>query len=288
MRMKPFKPMLGKTLDNLDDINYPVLVSKKLDGIRCIFKDGEMLSRSLKPIPNKQLQKKFEHLKYNNIILDGELYSHDLTFQEIASIVMSFDKDVPESLEFHCFDYLDNIDEVFENRCKEYKHFNVVPVKQILINNKEELEQTFQNFLQEGYEGAIIRDPNSKYKFGRSTLKEAGLLKMKCFKTFDAKIIDVFERMENLNESFKNELGQSTKRNTKDDKKSTGIAGGFVVEWEGQTLKITLTGKESFREQIWSSKDEYIGKWVEFKGMEIGAKDVPRHPCFVRFRPDMA
>lgn len=48
-----FKPMLaGKAPDDLNELTLPVLVSPKLDGIRCVMHEGVALSRKLKPIPN--------------------------------------------------------------------------------------------------------------------------------------------------------------------------------------------------------------------------------------------
>ena len=93
---KKIKPMLAPNKQpNLDELSYPLLSSNKLDGIRCIFKNGEMLSRSLKQIQNKQLHQRFQVLKnytkIHNVILDGEIYSHKLTFQEITSFVMTQD-----------------------------------------------------------------------------------------------------------------------------------------------------------------------------------------------------
>lgn len=59
--MKPINPMLATAVENLDVLKYPVLVSPKLDGIRCLIIDGVAMSRSLKPIPNKHVQ---EWVKY--------------------------------------------------------------------------------------------------------------------------------------------------------------------------------------------------------------------------------
>ena len=63
--MKKFKPILAiDATDHLETIKYPKYASLKLDGIRCIFHpDHGMVSRSLKQIPNKQLQEKFKQQK---------------------------------------------------------------------------------------------------------------------------------------------------------------------------------------------------------------------------------
>jgi len=52
------RPMLmPRETPDLDTLPYPVYVTPKLDGIRVLFKDGVALSRTLKPIPNKSIQK---------------------------------------------------------------------------------------------------------------------------------------------------------------------------------------------------------------------------------------
>ena len=276
------------------DIDFPVYVSTKLDGIRCVTIDGELKSRSLKPIRNKALQKYYKHLCKVCVdfdcVLDGELFSPELTFQEITSFVMSEDKEPPEHLKFYVFDVfsMDSPDDVFSKRYKLYKHNAMVAnlkfLKQEIVNNQEELDEMFKVALEEGNEGLIIRSPDKPYKFGRSTKNEQGLLKMKPFETFDGKVKQVIERMENTSESKKNELGRSFKHRCKEDMIPTGIAAAFVVEYEGKDLKIVLTGDEDFRRKIWEERESHIGEWVEYKAMLIGIKDLPRHPNFIRFR----
>lgn len=297
--MKTFQPMLAPN-DKVDlsSIGYPLLASYKLDGIRCIFKDGQMLSRSLKPIRNVQLQKRFAHLikkSSSGIILDGELYSHDLTFQQITHFVMSEDTgdELPESIKFHCFDFLidDNRSVEFQFRVNQYAKMlkddkKCVCVGQTLVRNKIEVEDMFEDALKAGYEGLILKNPNGEYKFGRGTINEGLIFKVKPFQTYDLPIMDVFERMENTSESHTNELGHSQKSHCIADMKPTGIAAGFVTEYNGMPMKVTLTGDEAFRRGIWQNRKKYIGKIMEARAMSLGSKDVLRHPTFVRFRED--
>ena len=58
-----FKPMLAATLEPPFAVKYPVLVSRKLDGIRATIQGCVVLSRSLKPIPNRHVQQLFSHLE---------------------------------------------------------------------------------------------------------------------------------------------------------------------------------------------------------------------------------
>ena len=290
---KPFKPMLGKMAD-LDAIKFPVYVSTKLDGIRCVTIDGELKSRTLKPIRNIPLQEKYKELckwcQEKNIILDGELFSPEMTFQKITSHVMKSDRIPPEHLNFYVFDefLIDEADTPFKKRYTRYselcKHRGLKFLGQERVEDLDTLNTMFGLALQEGNEGLIVRSPDQPYKFGRSTVKEGGLLKMKPFETFDGKVKEVLERMENTSESYTNELGHSQKHRCKEDMVGTGIAAAVIVEYEGNDLKVVMTGDEDFRRKVWEDRDSYIGKWIEYKAMLIGIKELPRHPNFIRWR----
>jgi len=119
---KPFRPMkYPNKLVEPEEMEYPLIASQKLDGIRCVFKGGEMLSRSGKQIPNKQLHSKYTNLKKISkslgLVFDGELYQHGIEFGEVQSIVMSHDKEVPDHFSFWMFDVFDP-----ESPDMEYKH----------------------------------------------------------------------------------------------------------------------------------------------------------------------
>lgn len=325
MKTKTFKPILAPNDEaNLDEIKYPIMASYKLDGIRCIFKEGQILSRSLKPIVNKQLKEKFEPLrKYSEdhqCILDGEIYSPILPFQGISSCVMTqdfedkkaikkwaeiqeeFGLDVSreqalDSLKFYCFDYVDDgmlLDIYFDARYElvntkltDYDDI-LVSVHHDLFQCKEEIEAYFESALNNGFEGLILRDPKGKYKFGRGTLKEGIIYKVKPYRTFDAEITGVVQStvVDPNAEKTINELGRSVTSKKKDDRILIEKASAFYVDYEGKELKVVLAMTDKEKEAVWANKDEFIGRTIEYKGMLIGAKDVPRHPVMVRFRED--
>ena len=317
--MKSFKPILAPNEQpNLNDITYPMLASTKLDGIRCVFYKGELLSRSLKPIQNKQLREKLKPIadyteKYS-LILDGEIYSKDLTFQEITRYVMTKDfedaksikkhkgvLEIPESLKFNCFDCLKvnalgiETDTTFYERLLYVAGIGekftelVAVVKHDWVNNAEEVNDLFEKALAEGEEGLILRNGDGKYKFGRCTLKEANVFKVKPFITFDAVVKEITQGTEvNPNAEKKiNELGNSVTSSKKADRVLVDRIRDFVVDYNGHELKVassSVTHEE--RKRLWSIRETLIGKTIEYKGMLVGAKDVPRHPIFIRFRED--
>lgn len=316
MKTKTFKPLLAPNEEiDLKELNYPLLASYKLDGIRCIFYKGQILSRSLKQIQNKQLREKFEPIrKYteeHQIILDGEIYSPELTFQEITSFVMTQDFEdkksikrygkimtIPDHLKFYCFDVIEDggmIDDCyFEARLdcvkkflKDFRYISEV-VEHVIVNSPDEVSKLFEKALNDGVEGLILRDPEGRYKYGRGTVREGIIYKVKPYKTFDAQITGVVQAtVVDLNAEKKvNELGRSVTSKKKGDRNLIEKASAFNVLYDGKELKIVLAMTDEEKEEVWENRNSYIGRWIEYKGMLIGAKDVPRHSVFLRFRED--
>jgi len=309
-----FKPLLAPNKQpELESLKYPLLAFYKLDGIRCIFKDGEMLSRSLKPIQNKQLQNKFlalrQYSKDSGIILDGEIYSPDLSFQEIVKYVMTKDFEdkksikkfgkvltIPEHLSFYCFDAVDsnNYSSPFLTRF-EYvmgiadkfpELISQIPAS--AVRDSSEVQDFFKEALKAEFEGLILRNLSGEYKCGRGTLKEGIIYKVKPFRTWDAEIKDIVQatKVDPKAEKKINELGRSVTSKKKGDRIPIEKACDFIVDYEGKDLKVVIALTDKEKKEIWKNRKEYIGKMIEYKGMVIGSKDLPRHPVFIRFRED--
>jgi DNA ligase-1 len=299
--MKTFKPFLAPNEQvELKDIPLPLLVSYKLDGIRCIFKDGQMFSRALKQFPNIQLRKRFEHLtalsKDKNIILDGELLAKSITFNELSGLTRQLDHELPEDLYFYCFDYIEgnNFYTEFKDRIiniyKVEKEQKLKFLPQYLMRDYTDIEQLFKEALDYGCDGLILRNPEGRYKFGRATVKENLIYKLKPFQTFDAKIIDIIQGTEVRAGAEKktNELGNSVTSKKKADRVLVNRACDFVVMYEGKQLRVSIAMTNEEKEEVWCNREKYIGKWIEYKAMIVGMKKdgLPRHPTTLRFRED--
>lgn len=286
---------------SFDVVTKPYLVSLKLDGVRCIFKNGEMLSRSFKPIESKQLNERFAHMKQlsidNDLIYDGELYSTELNFQKLMHFVRTQDlesESLPESIVFNCFDVIDmnNQNLTAKERLLKYQDLELPYVKiieQRIISTPEEAEKMFEEALSNGYEGLILKNPESVYKFGRVTTKSGNGYKLKPFVTFDAVIkgVEQATKVDPTVERTVNELGYHQTSHKKDDRILIDKASAFLVDYEGKQLKVTIAETDEQKKYIWEHQDEFIGKHVEYKGMLVGSKDVPRHPNTIRLRPDL-
>jgi DNA ligase-1 len=300
--MKTFKPLKA---DNekveLRKIPLPVIASYKMDGIRCLFYKGNMYTSSLKSFQNKNVLARFEHLRKlsedRNILIDGELMAKSMEFNDLSGMIRSFSGEVPDDLYFYAFDMVinDDFEEPFEQRIKhldrmeEHKYLKVLP--QIVCNTYEEIEALYEKAIAFGNcDGLMLRNPVGRYKLGRATNKQNIIFKLKPYITEDSKIIGVIQATEVREGAEKkiNELGRSVTSKLKSDRVLIEKASAFVVLYNEQQLKVTIAMTDTEKEEIWQNKEKYIGKWIEYKGMKVGAKEngLLRHPTTIRFRTD--
>lgn len=239
-----FRPMLSaKAPKDLSKINYPVLVSPKLDGIRCIIKDGVAVSRSLKPIPNEFVQAQLAGLPDG---LDGELMLRQgECFSNVTSGIMSR-KGEPDFV-FHVFDWAPDgsvgfaVDFVYRLASLNSSeavllHPRVRVLNCLRAKDAISLLEINEDWLAQGYEGTMIRDPKAPYKFGRSTTREGGLMKLKNFADEEATIIGLEEQMHNANEATVNELGLTERSTHKANKVGKDTLGKFVCQFDDGTV----------------------------------------------------
>lgn len=160
-----------KYIERKHYIKFPAYVQPKLNGVRCIAKkkdDVSFISRTGKDYNN------FDHLVprlkelMKNTRFDGEIYVHeDLTFQELISAVKKKNHNTSK-LEYWVYDICDT-EADFKDR-NEWLEQNLVlddvHVKRVptyVINNEQELFVYHEQFVNDGYEGTIIRNMEGKY-----------------------------------------------------------------------------------------------------------------------------
>ena len=278
--------MLSGKVKDVNTLKYPILVSPKLDGIRCVIVDHKALTRSLKPIPNDHIRKTLEATGLNN--LDGELITEG-TFNTVSSGVMS--QAGEPNFTYFVFDYID-ADLPFNTRQSMLNGFrlNLFPfikiVPQTLAHNTEELLALEVEALAKGYEGVMTRDPLGPYKYGRSTEKEGYLLKLKRFKDSEAEVIDMIEQMHNTNEATKDNLGRTERSSKKEGLIGAGMLGSLMVKdiKTGVSFEIGTGYDRDQRIEIWLNKKKYIGKIVKYKYQELSEYGIPRFPVYLGLR----
>lgn len=285
------KPMLAGKVEDVAKLQFPVVVSPKLDGVRAIVKDGVVLSRSLKPIPNKKVQSLFGRFEY----MDGELIVGDSNasdvYRKTVSGVMREDGD--PILTFCVFDYIQYPQSPFDKRYGSLRASvtaaqdnRVQRVKHHKVTTPEQLLEIEADYTSQGYEGIMVRDPFGQYKYGRSTLKEGWLLKLKRFEDSEAEIVGFEELMHNGNEAKQNELGYTDRSSHKDNLFGGDTLGALVVVDTKTRVKFKIgTGFDAaLRLKIWEDRGSMVGQLVTYKFFPVGVKEAPRHPVFKGFR----
>lgn len=287
--MKQFKPMLADRLEDLSLLKFPVCVSPKLDGVRAIVLEGVVYSRSMKPIPSRYVQETFGHLKG----FDGELIAGDPTdpgcFRRTTSYVMT--KNGTQPVDFHVFDcvtYPLNSWSVRMDRARsEYHKTSGAEVQFVPHYNTPDVQSVARMeelFLGDGYEGAMVRSLDAPYKFGRSTVREGYLLKLKRFQDGEARVIGMQELMHNDNELQEDELGYA-KRSSRQGGMVPGYTLGALVVQDlvtNEEFRIGTGFTEEDRSALW--KQNPIGRIVRYRFFPTGSKDKPRFPVFAGFR----
>lgn len=297
-----FRPMLAA--ESTDERVAEILegggflyASYKLDGIRALVRDGELVSRSLKHIPNLYTQSFFKG-KVLMEGLDGELISgaphgNDV-FARASSAFMSHGGE--PDLSYWIFDVHDlDRKAPFHERLKLLNEYHVThfPTEVKLLEQRkiytvEELHAYEQEALVAGYEGLILKLPTGPYKFGRSTLKQGWMLKLKRFADSEAIVIRVVELQRNQNVPTIDNLGLQ-KRSTQ---KAGKVPGGMMGTLECHDIRLNWTFEvgtgfdEAQRLQIWDDRHKIIQRphYVKYKYLPHGSQDAPRHPVFLSWR----
>lgn len=285
------KPMLASNVEDFTKLRFPALVSPKLDGVRATVYGGVLYSRSLKPIPNANVQARFKHLPDGT---DGELIvglPSDDPYRKTVSVVMSDDKPA-DDVTFWIFDNACS-PLPFRSRWAGLMELDNGPVRVVphnVASSLEELSMAETAFLTAGYEGLMYRDPDGPYKHGRSSEREGWLLKVKRFKDAEARIVGAYEEMENQNTAFTNELGRTARSSAKAGKVGKGRLGGFHCvgvggSYDGVEFDVASGAMcHEMREELWPIRDSFTGKLLVYKYFPTGGDTRPRHPIFKGFR----
>jgi len=263
------RPLLGKKVD-LETLKYPVLVTPKIDGIRCLKTGNDAVTRKNVRIPNNEIRETLRAALPDG--MDGELQCGD--FENTSSVVLSPTN--TGNWKYYIFDYVkSSFIRHYENRVEDlakwYESLDPSLKDRIqiltpqIINNQEDLLEYYEMALSDGYEGLILRSPTGRYKQGRSTVREGFLLKLKPREDMEAKVIGA--------KSLKNgEYG----------------LGAFIVELpDGQTMSLGMGFTNKQRELFWSKFSLYKGQRVTFKYSGLTNRGIPKQATFKSFRSQM-
>lgn len=275
-RVGELLPMLASDYTKVGHrINYPCDVSVKLDGVRAIADIGSnglgfdvaLTSRGGKAYPvADHIDSQLAMLSSSTGIdrLDGELYIHGLALQSIVSCVKKENENTKD-LCYYIFDIpvkdmewkdrkilLQDLHKHIENNKSWYP--NICIVENFTVDNEESARHYMDEFINQGFEGMMLRNLNGKYEFNH---RSANLQKWKDFKDCEAFVRRVIP-----------------------DKLSEGVL--EVSLPNGVTFKCKMKG--THEERLFAIQEKHIGKWVTVKYQDLTEDGVPQFPVGISLR----
>lgn len=253
--------MLAKPME-WHRVKYPCISTVKLDGIRAIYRDGVFYTRNGKVLHG--LEALAGRLS-GAPVLDGELVCPGMDFQTSSGQLRSF-ADTPNA-QFHIIDVPEHPDKDLIVRLGSVRAWIrmdtlVHYIDWITAWRALDIERHYQECLDEGYEGVVVKPMEYEYVNKRSF----DWMKLKAINTVDARIVDIF-------------TGTG---------KYASSAGGVIVALPGTEVMVRVGSgfSDQQRDEIYAAPDEYIGRTIEIKYHEVTPDGSLRHPRFYRWRDD--
>lgn len=250
---------------------WPVITQPKLDGVRCRlsdFKHRLLLSSTGQVIHSVPHIAELVRVLGLDRILDGELYCHGLDFEDINSIVsrtVNLHEDY-KKIEYHVFDYIDSSIKQAQRMIelanwkipKVVTSIKIVPSK--LACSFDQVFDQYQQYLEEGYEGIIVRSIDGTYVERRST----NVMKFKPKKSDSYRIVGYQEEVDKNGEP-------------------KGTLGALVCDDTcGGTFNVGSGFTAHQRKTYWKVKDQLVDTWVFIEYQHITKEQKPRFPIFMR------
>ena len=267
------------------DYTKTVFMQPKLDGVRCLIQAEKLpFDMGYEPVAYSRTGKQWlniDHILQSlkpffqanpDVILDGELYNHELKddFEKIISCVRKTkptDADRAESrklVQFHCYDFVDEtmpfVDRahILPELLSDPLPYGVRLVPTIVVYDEEDAKLYHKTILERGYEGSILRT-NDVYKCGRSW----SLRKFKDFHDAEAKLTSWVE-------------GKG---------KRVGTIGKFMaVDADGNEFGMPVMDNFKKLQTMFKEMQSWVGKEATFTYFERTKAGSYRHPLFKAIR----
>ena len=289
------KHMLAKQADKvkkstIDKVKY-WYASRKIDGLRCSFYwDGKRIRSASRGGKDYDLalkhftenEKFIEYFKnHPNNVLDGELYKHGKSLQQISGAARleknAYDCDW---LQYYVYDIM-TPEKPFKERlldiielAKElhvgfdpYHEFKdgdlqIQVVPQVKVSGYDNIIKLHNKYVEEGWEGVVVRDPNATYKFGA---RGNQMIKFKMYKDDCFKVIGIEPGLRGVEDMV------------------------FILETkDGKQFKAKPLGDRLTKQEYWNNFElKYKDTIGECKFFYYSDDGVPLQPAFKAFRIDI-
>ena len=243
-------------------IVYPCFTQKKYDGVRCIaIPFVGLFSRLKKKFP--EMEHIIQEINQLNVILDGELYSTTLTFQEIVGIVKREVKGEKQlQIKLHVYDIIN--DQPYHIRYKtlkqlfkfhKFKYLELVATD--ICESEEKMKELHGQYVADGFEGLMLRNKEGPYTNNRSI----HLQKYKEFFDMECQIVGY--------------------------KQGEGLEEGCVM-WictvDGKQFSCRPRGTREERQDMFRNGNSYIGKMLTVRYQEKTDEGLLRFPVGISIR----
>ena len=270
-------PMLAPTKVYTPDdytLEFPVWSQPKLDGVRCIAKRDGLWSRRGKQFTScRHIESALApvFVRFPDLILDGELYNHDLhdDFNQIISYVRTAKPTDAERaaceavVQYHIYDCPSAQGTSLERLAKAWQalpsHPALVQVVTHIVRDHDALDACYDDYLNQGYEGQMIRRPGP-YEFGR---RSKLLLKRKSFIDQELEIAGVVEGTGNR----------------------AGMMGTIVFRFtDGRLFEGGALGDHTLYRDLWENQSRYVGQRATVRYQNLTPAGVPRCARMIALR----
>ncbi len=265
-------PMLAQDFNKRGkSISFPCLVQRKLDGVRCVASAKGLFSRNGKAFPHlKTIKAEILAIGEEGILLDGELYSDTLTFQEIVGLVKKekikpADEAKLNQIHLCVYDVIDTTLTNVERNAKltdmfakhKFHYLRLLASEECL--SRDQVGEFHARYVAEGYEGLMLRNKAGKYRVG---VRSTDLQKYKEFEDAEYQVTGY--------------------------KEGEGLEKGCVI-WicktpKGQEFAVRPRGTHEERAELFSDADSYVGKKLTVRYQELTTDGLPRFPVGLTFR----
>jgi DNA ligase-1 len=285
----PILPMLAHSYAKRShNISWPCYVQPKIDGVRCtvgrdngIIKMFTRKGKSMTPMVHieKELERLFDQAKVldwktDTLYLDGELYSDELTFQELAGTLRRHEntEETLNKIYFIVFDMFwtdtttkyairkEGLKQLFDS----FLELSTQLIKTEKVFDEKEMKEKHNEYIQQGYEGIILRNAKGAYRMKH---RSADLQKLKAFKDSEYIIVDY--------------------------KEGEGVEEGCVI-WQCETKThlnldtckfwVRPKGTQEERRDLFTYGSSYLGKYLTVRYQELTDDGIPRFPVGISIR----
>lgn len=282
-------PMLAKTYKpdetRKNGITFPCYTQPKLDGLRCLVyinAANEIVTQSrtggiFDSLAHIKVDSTYIFTKNSRIVLDGELYTPDIPFENLAGLIKKkkitdAEFELIKTIGYHVYDciLLDNLNATYEQRMIELNnllapsgHGPIQIVPTTLVQTPEEFYRKFQEYTADGYEGAMLRNHAGPYK---QNYRSNDLQKYKEFQEDEFEIVGF----------------------TQGDGRDEGTVIWVCRTPEGREFNVRPKGTVEFRRDLFENAAQYVGQKLTVIFQELSEMGVPRFPVgkSVRFDGD--